>query len=64
MVNISEISDALTQEALLAKKYETLADQATNPEYKQALIDLSKLSEQKMQLVFRLLNDINWFEKK
>ena len=61
MANVADFSDALTQEALLAKKYEKLAQEAINPENKQALEELVKLSEQKMKLIYNLTTSINWF---
>mgnify|MGYP003590600391 CR=1 FL=1 len=63
MANIADFSDALTQEALLAKKYEKLAKEAINLENKQALQELVKLSEQKMKLIYNLMASINWFSE-
>ena len=63
MANIADFSDALTQEALLAKKYEKLAQEAVTPENKQALEELVKLSEQKMKLLYNLMTSINWFRE-
>jgi len=63
MANIADFSDALTQEALLAKKYEKLAQEAVTPENKQALKELVKLSEQKMKLLYNLMNSIKWFSE-
>ncbi len=62
MANIAYFSDALTQEALLAKKYEKLAQEAVTPENMQALEELVKLSEQKMKLIYNLMISINWFD--
>ena len=61
MANLADFSDALTQEALLARKYEKLAQEAISPENKQALEELVKLSEQKMKLIYNLTTSINWF---
>lgn len=61
MANIADFSDALTQEALLAKKYEKLSKEAVSPDNKQALEELAKLSEQKMKLIYNLTTSINWF---
>ena len=61
MANLADFSDALTQEALLARKYEKLAQEAISPENKQALEELVKLSEQKMKLIYNLTTNINWF---
>ncbi len=63
MANIADFSDALTQEALLAKKYEKLAKETINLENKQALQELVKLSEQKMKLIYNLMARINWFSE-
>ena len=63
MANIADFSDALTQEALLAKKYEKLAQEAVTPENMQALEELVKLSEQKMKLLYNLMTSINWFRE-
>ncbi|MDQ5953838.1 MAG: hypothetical protein QG562_128 [Patescibacteria group bacterium] len=63
MANIADFSDALTQEALLVKKYEKLAQEAVTPENRQALEELVKLSEQKMKLIYNLMASINWFSE-
>lgn len=61
MANIADFSDAITQEAILAKKYEKLAQDAVSPENKQALEELVRLSEQKIKLIYNLTTSINWF---
>ena len=61
MANIADFSDAITQEAILAKKYEKLAQDAVSPENKQALEELVRLSEQKIKLIYNLTISINWF---
>jgi hypothetical protein len=59
-VNITEISDLITQEGKQAKKYEELLDKVQNEGFKLQLKELRDLSVKKLNLLTKVIKEGPW----
>lgn len=59
-VNITEISQLITEEGNQSKKYEKLLENAESEEFKAMLRELRNLSVKKLNLLVKIVKDGPW----